>query len=140
MCGGRDFDRLLVDNVVRPWLLENFDLPENLSVNPTFKPLIRLATWATERAKIELSAREEAMISLSEMETRAHDLSGNEIYLEIPLQRDTFDKLIANRINDTIDSARETLSKAGLAPSDLEIIVWVGGPDPLQAFTGQGGL
>ena len=37
MCGGRDFDRVLIDNVVRPWLLENFDLPEDFSINPNFK-------------------------------------------------------------------------------------------------------
>lgn len=29
MCGGRDFDRILFDNVVKPWLLDNFDLPED---------------------------------------------------------------------------------------------------------------
>jgi molecular chaperone DnaK len=107
MCGGRDFDRVLVHNVVRPWLLENFDLPEDFSVNPRFKSLIRLATWATERAKIELSAREDSVISLSETEARIRDLSGNEIYLDIPLNRDTYDNLIAERIGETIESARE---------------------------------
>ena len=30
MCGGRDFDRTLMDNIVKPWLLENFDLPEEV--------------------------------------------------------------------------------------------------------------
>ncbi len=128
MCGGRDFDRVLVDNVVRPWLLENFNLPEDFSVNPSFKPLIRLATWATERAKIELSAREDSVISLSETEARIKDLNGDEIYLDIPLQRDAYDKLIAERVEEAIDSARETLNKAGLSPHDLERIVFVGGP------------
>jgi len=128
MCGGRDFDRVLVDNVVRPWLIENFDLPEDFSVNPTFKSLTRLAIWATERAKIELSAREEAIISLSETEARIKDLGGNEIYLDIPLQRDIYDRLIAERVTQSIDAARETLSKAGLTPHDLERIVFVGGP------------
>lgn len=128
MCGGRDFDRVLVDNVVRPWLLDNFALPEDFSVNPTFKSLIRLAIWATERAKIELSAREEAVISLSETEARVRDLDGNEIYLDIPLLRDTYDKLIADRVGESIASARDTLSKAGLTPHDLERIVFVGGP------------
>ena len=128
MCGGRDFDRVLVDNVVRPWLLENFDLPEDLSVNPSFKSLIRLATWATERAKMELSAREDSVISLSETETRVRDLEGNEVYLDIPLLRDTYDKLIAERVGESIESARETLGKAGLSPHDLERIVFVGGP------------
>ena len=128
MCGGRDFDRALVDNVVRPWLLENFDLPEDLLVNPTFKSLLRLATWATERAKIELSAREHTVINLSESETRAADLNGSEIYLDIPLQRGTYDPLIAERVGETIDCARETLSKSGLTSHNLECIVWVGGP------------
>ena len=128
MCGGRDFDRVLVDNVVRPWLLEHFDLPEDFSVNPRFKSLIRLATWATERAKIELSAREDSVISLSETEARVRDLSDNEVYLDIPLPRDTYDNLIAERVGESIESARETLNKAGLSPHDLERIVFVGGP------------
>ena len=128
MCGGRDFDRVLVDNLVRPWLIENFDLPEDFSVNPAFKSLTRLAIWATERAKIELSAREEAIISLSETEARVKDLDGNEIYLDIPLQREVYDRLIAERVSQSIDAARETLSKAGLTPHDLERIVFVGGP------------
>ena len=128
MCGGRDFDRALFDNIVRPWLLENFDFPEDFSVNPDYKALIRLATWATERAKLELSAREDSVISLSETETRVRDLNDNEIYLDIPLLRDTYDKLIAERVGDSIESARETLDKAGLSPHDLERIVFVGGP------------
>ena len=111
MCGGRDFDRALVDNLVRPWLHENFELPDDLSTNPTFKPLLRLATWATERAKIELSARDETVINLSEVEANTNDLNGDEIYLEIPLQRKTFDELIKNQVNDTITAARETLSE-----------------------------
>jgi molecular chaperone DnaK len=128
MCGGRDFDRVLVDNIVRPWLLENFDLPDDFSINPNFKPLIRLCAWAAERAKIELSAVENCVLSLSETEVRTKDLKGNEIYLDIPLQRAAYDKLIAARLAESIDSARETLTKAGLSPHDMERIVFVGGP------------
>lgn len=128
MCGGRDFDRALLDSVVKPWLLENFHLPENFSTSPEFKPLIRLAAWAAEKAKIELSANEQAVISLTEVEARARDLDGEEIYLDIPLTRQTMDELIADRLAETIDAARETLTKASLSPHDLERIVFVGGP------------
>ncbi|MDE0042623.1 MAG: Hsp70 family protein, partial [Candidatus Poribacteria bacterium] len=128
MCGGRDFDRSLVGSVVRPWLREKFDLPEDFSGNPTFKSLNRLATWVTERAKIELSSREATVIRLDEMDARTQDLNGDEIYLDIPLDRDCYTPLIVDRVNETIDAARETLSSAGLAPHDLECIVWVGGP------------
>lgn len=128
MCGGRDFDRVLVDNLVRPWLMDNFDLPDDFAANPSFKSLIPLATWATERAKIELSAREEAVISLSETEARVRDLNGNEIYLDIPLQRETYDKLIAEKVIESIESARETIKKSGYSHDYFERIVFVGGP------------
>ena len=128
MCGGRDFDRALVDNLVRPWLHDNFDLPDDLAKNPKFKKLLSLATWATERAKIELSAKEAATISLDEVDIGISDLNGEEIYLDIPLQRDFYNDLIADRVNNTIHAARETLSKTGYTPNDVECIVWVGGP------------
>lgn len=128
MCGGRDFDRVLVDNIVRPWLLENFNLPDGFSANPDYKALMRLAGWATERAKIELSSRDETVISLSETEARIRDLNGNEIYLDIPLQRDIYDRLIAERVDESIGATRETLTKVGLTSHDLERIVFVGGP------------
>ena len=127
-CGGRDFDRSLVDNVACPWLLENFDLPADFSESPTYKALLRHVIRSTERAKIELSSREEAVIRLDEMEAGTLDLSGKGIYLDIPLRRDTYDALIAERVNATIDAARDTLSGAGLTPDALECIVWVGGP------------
>ena len=128
MCGGRDFDRVLVDNVIKHWLLDNFSLPKDFPVNPDYKTLIRLAAWATERAKIELSSREDTVISLSETEARCRDLDGNEIYLDISLQRENYNKLIENRVQESIEAARETLNKAGLTPHDLERIMFVGGP------------
>lgn len=128
MCGGRDFDRLLVDNVIKPWLFENFDLPEDLSTNPNYKSLMRLAAWAAERAKIELSAREEAIISLSETEARVRDQSGQEIFVDIPVARTTLDSLIQEKVGESIQAARETLAKAGLGPHDVERVVFVGGP------------
>jgi molecular chaperone DnaK len=128
MCGGRDFDRLLMDNIVKPWLLENFDLPVDFSANPKFDTHKRVALWATEKAKIELSSKEDATIILSEDEMRCKDLAGTDIYLEIPLSRGQLDQLVADKINESLDSARETLSKAGLTSQDLERIVFVGGP------------
>lgn len=128
MCGGRDFDRSIVDNIVRPWLLENFSLPEDFSGLPDYKSLVRIATRATEKAKIELSARDSATISLSEVEIRTRDLNGNEIFLDIPLHRDNVDKLIAERLMESIESARETINKSGYSHDDFERIVFVGGP------------
>ncbi len=128
MCGGRDFDRLIMDNMVKPWLLENFDLPENFSADPKFETHKRVALWAIERAKIELSSKEKTTIVLSEDEMRCRDLSGNETYLDILLERDIFNKLIDEKLHESIEAARETLSKAGITSHDLERMVFIGGP------------
>ena len=128
MCGGRDFDRILFDNVVKPWLLENFDLPEDLAANPQFKSLLRMATWAAEKAKIELSQKEDAVVSLPETELGVRDQAGEEIYIDITIDRKRYDALIAPKVEESIQSARETLEKAGLSPHDVERVVFVGGP------------
>lgn len=128
VCGGRDFDRVLLDNVIKPWLQDNFSLPEDVSVNPEYKSLMRMAAWAGERAKIELSASEQAVISLTEAEIRTRDANGEELYLDIPVSRETLDGLIESRVEETIQAARETLEKAHLSPADLERVVFVGGP------------
>jgi molecular chaperone DnaK len=87
-----------------------------------------MATWAAEKAKIELSSREDTVIGLSESELGVRDLSGQEIFLDIPLQRTTLDELVAPKIEESIQAARETLDKAGLTPHDVERVVFVGGP------------
>ena len=56
------------------------------------------------------------------------DLSGEEIYLDITIDRDRFDQLIASKVEESIEAARETLEKAGLSSHDVERIVFVGGP------------
>ena len=132
MCGGRDFDRMLFDSVVKPWLFENFDLPDDLSTNQKYKSLIRMATWAAERAKIELSQREEVVISLPENELGATDKSDNEIYVDITINRAQYDTLIAPKVDESIVATRETLEKAGVSPHDVERVVFIGGPAQYQ--------
>lgn len=128
MCGGRDFDRAVLDNVVKPWLTEQFDLPEAFAADPKYRTVVTMATWAAERAKIELSSREETVISLSESELAVRDASGTEMYLDVPLSRSILNELIDERINESIAATRSTIEKAGLTPHDIERIVFVGGP------------
>ena len=109
MCGGRDFDRTLVDNVVKPWLRENFKLPEELLQKQNNR-LMRMAAWAAEKAKMELSANEEATITLSEMELNVRDQEDAEVYLDIPITRKRYDALIDKRIRETVEAAREAIS------------------------------
>ncbi|WP_394780770.1 Hsp70 family protein [Undibacterium sp.] len=128
MCGGTDFDRSILDNIVKPWLTEHFDLPADFSINPKYKSLLRMSLWAAEKTKIELSAKEEAVISLAETDLGISDEAGAEIYIDIPFSRLRLNELIADKLKEAIQSARDTFEKAGLSPQDIECIVFVGGP------------
>lgn len=128
MCGGTDFDRSILDNVVKPWLLSQFNLPDDFTANSKYKALLRMCLWAAEKAKIELSSKEESVISLTESDLGVSDQDGSEIYVDIPFSRSQLDALIAPKVDEAIQSARETLEKAGLSAHDVERIVFVGGP------------
>jgi len=128
MCGGTDFDRSILDNVVKPWLLSNFELPNDFSVNAKYKPLLRMCLWASEKAKIDLSSKDESVISLTESDLGVADESGSEVYVDIPFTRKLLDELMANKVDEAIQSARDTLEKAGLSANDVERVVFVGGP------------
>lgn len=128
MCGGTDFDRSILDNVVKPWLLSQFELPDDFTANSKYKSLLRMCLWAVEKTKIELSAKEESVISLTESDLGVTDQSGTEIYVDIPFSRKQLDELIAPKIDEAIQSARETLEKAGLSAHDVERVIFVGGP------------
>lgn len=128
MCGGRDIDRLLLSEIVCPWLENNFKLPKSWQTDKEWRQILRLANWATEKAKIELSAQTETRIILSEHEIRRQDLEHNEIWLDIELTRTHLNNLIANQVTESVQAAQATLEKAGLKAKDIQQIVFIGGP------------
>ncbi len=128
MCGGRDWDRLISQNLVRPWLEKTFALPADPASEPAYRQLFAMIDWASEIAKIELSSRGDSIISLSDAQVRLQDLKGQEIYVDVPLTKAALDGLIHDKIGESIEAVREAMAKAGLAPHDVDRIVFVGGP------------
>lgn len=127
MCGGRDWDRLIYNKIVEPWLSEHFNLAAAPD-DPALKRVKRLSLLAVEQAKIELSSFEESAIRMDEARMGAHDLDGEEVYLDIPITRGQLNDLIEGLIDDTIEVTRETMGKIGLDSENVEQIVFVGGP------------
>jgi molecular chaperone DnaK len=137
MCGGRDFDRAIFDAVVRPWLESHFSLPAEFQADPNYRALTRWAISAAENAKIALSTVRESTISLSpaDLPTPILDRDKNEIYFDIPLRREVYEKLTEGKITSSVNAARDTLAGAGLKPQDIESVVFIGGPtnyEPLR--------
>lgn len=125
--GGRDFDKLIVDNVVIPWLRQNFELPESFYTDPKSRPL-RMALWVSEKAKIELSQKDTSIISADEAGMATKDAKGKELYIDVEISREKLNELIASMVEESIQVVRETMDKAGLTASDIDRIVFVGGP------------
>ena len=128
MLGGRDFDRMIVNEIVRPWLLENFDLPDNFQRDKHYQRLIRIAQMAAEKAKIDLSSMEETSIFASDQEVRAIDDSDLEIYLDVPLTRTRFEEMIREPVMQTIALIRTILEENNYSHEDIDRIVFIGGP------------
>lgn len=128
MLGGRDFDRAIVNNFIRPWLLKNFDLPDDFQKQDKYKRVLGIARLAAEKAKIELSSHEKETIFASDEEIRVQDEKGKDIYLEVELERQNLENLIADDINKTIDLTKKILSDNGYSHDDIDRIVFVGGP------------
>ena len=128
MLGGRDFDRMIVNEVVRPWLAATFDLPENFQRDPTYRRLIRIAQLAAEKAKIDLSSQDEAAIFASDEELRMVDQNDLEMYLDVPFSRAKFEDLIREPVMQTIELIRSMLSENNTSHEEIDRIVFIGGP------------
>lgn len=128
MLGGSDFDRAIVNQYVRPWLLQNFSLPEDFQKDPKYGRLIGIARLAAEKAKIELSTSESETIFASDEEVRIKDEKGNDIYLEVELTRKNLEDLIGDDVEKTIQLTRKILKDNGYTNEDIDRIVFVGGP------------
>lgn len=133
MLGGTDFDRLIMDNFVRPWLSDNFALPEGFQKDKKYQRVIKIAQLAAERAKIELSSKNQETIFSSDEEIRTVDEKGKEIFLEIPILRTDFENLIKPDLEQTIELSRKVLKDNGYSPGDIDRVVFIGGPTKMPS-------
>ena len=125
MCGGRDFDKILLNEFVVPWLKENYSLPEDWTAQDKYKKLNSVATYMAEMAKIELSSDEMVKI---EGETGLNDDDGEEIYIDVAINREDFDAAVAGLVTRAIKTTQATIDKSGLTAGDIKKIIFIGGP------------
>ncbi|MBR4153602.1 MAG: Hsp70 family protein [Selenomonadaceae bacterium] len=124
MCGGRDFDKILFNEFVVTWLKENYSLPEDWLTQKKYQKLQSLATYMAENAKIELSTDERVKI---EGETGIEDEDGEEIYIDVEINRADYNTAIAEPVMKAIETARVTIEKSGLSAGDIKKIIFIGG-------------
>ena len=126
--GGRDFDRIIINGIIRPWLLENYALAVDFQKKSKYEKMIRIVRMVAEVAKFELSKNENATIYLSEDDLQVTDDDGSDIFIEIPIDRGQFEKIIADKVDETVDLSRKILNDNGYESGDLDRLVFIGGP------------
>lgn len=115
--GGDDFDQTLID-----WLAEEFKKDENIDLRKDPMALQRLRE-AAEKAKIELSSATSTEINLPYI----MPVDGIPKHLVKTLTRAHFEKLIDKYIKEVTEPCKKALKDAGMAPSDIDEVLLVGG-------------
>jgi molecular chaperone DnaK len=123
LLGGKDMDRIIVEQIILPELDREFELPETGS--PERLRLIRRLLIRAEEAKVDLSTRDSVIVSIADV---GIDRRGTPIEIEIAITRTDFEARIEPLVQTCIGLARRALAGARLSGADLDRVLLVGGP------------
>lgn len=123
--GGKDFDWKVVDEVIKPAILEKFKFKGFDRSSEKYRSIFARLKAIAEAAKIELSQYDKTTI---EIEDIGKDDDGNDVYISVNLTRAQFEELIKPQVNKTVDLAKKTLKESGVPSTSISRIVLVGGP------------
>lgn len=125
--GGADFDNLIVENIIIPFLNKNYNFKdlenelksESSKRNSLYYRLLLLA----EEAKKQLSNLTSTDLELRDIK----DDSGAEIDIAITITRSEFENLIKEDVDRTIEMIKKILVRKSLKSSDVKFTLMVGG-------------
>ncbi len=115
--GGDDYDRRVVD-----WLADEFKRDQGIDLRSDRQALQRL-TEAAERAKMELSQRQETEVNLPFITA----VDGVPKHLVLQLARSKFEQLTDDLTERCRKPFAEALKDASMKPGDLDEVILVGG-------------
>ncbi|MDR7330386.1 molecular chaperone DnaK [Corynebacterium guangdongense] len=124
--GGDDWDQRIVD-----WLVEKFKTSNGVDLSKDKMAMQRLRE-AAEKAKIELSASQQASINLPYITV---DADKNPLFLDETLSRTEFQKITQDLLDRTKQPFNQVIKDADLSVSDIDHVVLVGGSTRMPAVT-----
>ena len=132
--GGKDLDYAVVDNVILPYLKENYQIEKILS-NEYGKGELREALKAmAEEAKIAISPPSKTSADIYTNKPLGEDDKGNEIDFEIKMSLEVYENAVAPIFQRAIDITKKLIESNNLKSSDLEMVLLVGGPTLSQTL------
>ena len=124
--GGDDWDQRIVD-----WLVEKFKASSGVDLSKDKMAMQRLRE-AAEKAKIELSSSQTANINLPYITV---DADKNPLFLDENLTRTEFQRITQDFLDRTKAPFNQVIKDAGIAISDIDHVVLVGGSTRMPAVT-----
>ncbi len=121
--GGDDFDKRVMD-----WMINEFKKENGIDLSGDKMAMQRLKE-AAEKAKIELSGMTSTQISLPFITA---DATGPK-HLDMTLTRAKFEELTSDLVEKTVGPMKQAMKDAGLAYSDINKILMVGGSSRMPA-------
>jgi molecular chaperone DnaK len=115
--GGEDFDKRIID-----YLAKEFQKESGVDIRRDPLAMQRLKE-ASEKAKIELSSRQQTEVNLPYITA---DASGPK-HLNINLTRSKLESLVEDLIEKTVAPCKTALADAGLKVSEVDDVILVGG-------------
>jgi molecular chaperone DnaK len=125
--GGKNLDYAIVDNIIIPYLRENYDIEETLA-DPDKKEVLRdaMKTFA-EDAKNQLSFKDKEDI-LSNLGDLGEDESGEEMELDLTITQDDLYDVMRPYFQKAVDICKELIRRNNLTSQQISKIILVGGP------------
>lgn len=125
--GGKNLDYAIVDNIIIPYLRDNFVIDE-IMANETTRNILRDAMkFYAEQAKNQLSFKEQADIT-SQLDEFGEDDEGTELELDLVITQSQLEPVLAKVFQKAVDITKDLLQRNGLKGSDLDKLILVGGP------------
>ena len=124
--GGDDWDQRIVD-----WLVEKFKSAQGIDLTKDKMALQRLRE-AAEKAKIELSASQQANINLPYITV---DADKNPLFLDETLTRTEFQKITQDLLDRTKAPFNQVIKDADMSVGDIDHVVLVGGSTRMPAVS-----
>lgn len=126
--GGKNLDLAIVDEVILPYLQENYSI-DSILEDDNKKQILRSAMkFYAEETKIKLSFNETHNILSDLGDIPGEDDEGEEFELDITVTQNDMQRALGPVFQKSIDVSKKLLERNNLKGSSLDSLILVGGP------------
>lgn len=125
--GGKNLDYAIVDEIIIPYLQENYTI-DNILADNTKKQILRDAMkFYAEQAKNQLSFKDKCDIT-SQLDEFGVDDNNKDIELDMIITQEQLKAVLHPIFQKAVDICKELLQRNNLKGSQLDSLILVGGP------------